>query len=50
MTRHFQNRVEGFFREIVADGPLGKTNFVERIKVQESSTPWRNVLLKQVKN
>ena len=40
LARHFQYRVEVFFKEIVPDGPLGKiTNYAIRVEFQVSVSP-----------
>lgn len=40
VARHFQYRVEVFFKEIVNDGPLGKTKFFAiRVEFQISGSP-----------
>ena len=40
VARHFQFRVEIFFKEITLDGPLGKTKYyVIRVEFQVRGTP-----------
>ena len=40
VARHFQYKVEPFFKEIVLDGPLGKTKYYAiRIEFQERGCP-----------
>ena len=40
MVRHFQYKVEVFFKEIILDGPLGKTKYYAiRIEFQERGSP-----------
>ena len=40
MARHFQYKVERFFKEITLDGPLGKTKYYTiRIESQERGDP-----------
>ena len=40
MARHFQYKVEVFFREIIFDGPLGKTKYyATHIEFQERGSP-----------
>ena len=39
-ARHFQYRIELFFKEIITDGPLGKTKYYAiRIELQERGSP-----------
>ena len=39
-ARHFQNKVEVFFKDIMLDGSLGKTkNYAIRIEIQERGSP-----------
>ena len=41
VARHFQYKVEVFFKEIIIDGPLGKTKYYAiRIKFQERGSPY----------
>ena len=36
MARHFQYKVEVFFKQIILDGPLGKTKYYAmRIEIQK---------------
>ena len=40
MARHFQCKVEVFFKETILDGPLGKTKYYAiRIEFQERGSP-----------
>ena len=40
VARHFQHKVEVFFKEIILDGPLGKTKYYAiRIEFQERGSP-----------
>ena len=40
VARHFQYKVEAFFKEIILDGPLGKTKYYAiRIEFQEMGSP-----------
>ena len=40
VVRHFQFRVEVFYKEIILDGPLGKTNYyVIRVEFQVRGSP-----------
>ena len=40
VARHFQYRVENFFKEIVLDGPLGKTQYYAiRVEFQVRGSP-----------
>ena len=40
VARHFQYRVEVFFKEIVVDGPLGKTKYYAiRVELQVGGSP-----------
>ena len=40
VARHFQYKVEVFFKDIILDGPLGKTKYYAiRIEFQERSSP-----------
>ena len=40
MSRHFQYKIEVFFKEIILDGPLGKTKYYAiRIEFQERGSP-----------
>ena len=40
MARHFQYKVEVFFKEIILDGPLGKTKYYAiRIEFQKKDSP-----------
>ena len=41
VARHFQCKVEVFFKEIILDGPFGKTRYhAIRIKFQERFSPY----------
>ena len=41
MDRYFQYKVEVFFREIILDGPLGKTKYYAiRTEFQERGSPY----------
>ena len=39
VARHFQYKVEVFFKEIIIDGPLGKTKYAIRIEFQKRGSP-----------
>ena len=40
VARHFHYKVEAFFKEIILDGPLGKTKYYAiRIEFQERGSP-----------
>ena len=39
VARHFQYKVEVFFKEIILDGPLGKTKYAIRIEFQKRGSP-----------
>ena len=39
VVRHFQYKVEVFFKEIILDGLLGKTKYAIRLEFQEWSSP-----------
>ena len=40
VAKHFQYKVELFFKEIIVDGPLGKTkNYAIHIEFQERGSP-----------
>ena len=40
MAKHFQNKAEVFFKEIILDGPLRKTKcYAIRIDFQERGSP-----------
>ena len=39
MTRHSQYKVEVFFKEIILDGPLGKTKYAICIEFQKRGSP-----------
>ena len=40
VSRHFQYKIEVFFKEIILDGPLGKTKYYAiRIEFQERGSP-----------
>ena len=40
VARHFQYKVEVFFKDIILDGPLGKTKYYAiRIEFQERGSP-----------
>ena len=39
VARHFQYKVEVFFKEIILDGPLGKTKYAIHIQFEEGGSP-----------
>ena len=39
MARHFQYKVEVFFKELILDGPLGKPKYAIRIEFQGRGSP-----------
>ena len=39
VARHFQYKAEIFFKDIIIDGPLGKTKYALRIESQERCSP-----------
>ena len=46
VVRHFQCKVEVFFKEIILDGPLGKTRYhAIRIKFQDRFSPYVNLYI-----
>ena len=46
VVRHFQYRVEVLFKEIVADGPLGKTKYCAiRVEFQVRGSPHVHCIL-----
>ena len=45
VARHFQYKVKVFFKEIILDGPLGKTKYAMRIEFQERGSPHAHLFI-----